>query len=60
MGSQDNSDSNYLLPYNEAEIKRLHLQHDLLLSYMGSLILAPIDTKQAGLKILDSATFDGK
>lgn len=60
MTQQDLPDSNYLLPYNEAEIRRLRLQHDLIQSYMGGLILAPINFEQKGLKILDSGTFDGE
>ncbi|KAL3296522.1 methyltransferase GliN [Colletotrichum asianum] len=59
MTQQDLPDSNYLLPYNEAEIRRLRLQHDLIQFYMGGLILAPINFEQKGLKILDSGTFDG-
>ncbi|CAI0645812.1 unnamed protein product [Colletotrichum noveboracense] len=59
MTQQHLPDSNYLLPYNEAEIRRLRLQHDLIQSYMGGLILAPINFEQRGLKILDSGTFDG-
>ncbi|KAF4807287.1 N-methyltransferase gliN [Colletotrichum siamense] len=59
MTQQDPPDSNYLLPYNEAEIKRLRLQHDLIQPYMGGLIPAPINLKQKGLKILESGTFDG-
>ncbi|KAI8302914.1 N-methyltransferase [Colletotrichum sp. SAR11_59] len=34
-------------------------QHDLIQSYMGGLILAPINFEQKRLKILDSGTFDG-
>ncbi|EHK22003.1 uncharacterized protein TRIVIDRAFT_91355 [Trichoderma virens Gv29-8] len=59
MADEQLPDSNYLLPYDDGEVKRLHLQHDLLETYMGSLILAPINREQKGLKILDSATFDG-
>ena len=59
MAEQNLPDSNYLLPYNELEIRRLRLQHGLLETHMGSLILAPINREQRGLKILDSGTFDG-
>ncbi|RDW70936.1 hypothetical protein BP6252_07499 [Coleophoma cylindrospora] len=59
MGEQEQPESNYLLPYNDLETRRLRLQHDLIKSYMGTLVLAPIDLEMKGLKVLDSGTFDG-
>ncbi|KAH7348593.1 S-adenosyl-L-methionine-dependent methyltransferase [Rhexocercosporidium sp. MPI-PUGE-AT-0058] len=44
---------------DEQEIHRLTIQHEVTKSAYPSLILAPIDLTQPGLKILDSATADG-
>jgi gliotoxin biosynthesis N-methyltransferase len=59
MAKDELPESNYLLDYDDTEKRRLTEQHDLIKSYMGQLILAPIDVERPGLKILDSGTFDG-
>lgn len=50
----------YLLPEPEKEIERL-TEQDAVIAYLmnNKRILAPIDLKQPGLQILDSATADG-
>jgi hypothetical protein len=59
MSKDDLPESNYLLDYDDSEKRRLQEQHELIKSYMGQLILAPVDLTQPGLKVLDSGTFDG-
>lgn len=50
----------YLLPEPEKEVARLTEQDSIILYMMnGKRILAPINLKQQGLRILDSATADG-
>ncbi|KAJ0103935.1 hypothetical protein J7T55_010952 [Diaporthe amygdali] len=50
----------YLLPEVEKEVGRLTEQDSVIVHMMdGKRILAPIDLKQQGLRILDSATADG-
>lgn len=43
-----------------AEIKRLTDQHAIITDALNGLLVAPIDLARPGLKILDSATADGK
>lgn len=38
----------------------MNMQHDLIKTYMGKLILAPLPFDQPNLRVLDSGTFNGK
>jgi hypothetical protein len=54
-------EAEYLMKVNPTEVERLRLQHEVVKDAMGGkLIAAPIDLSVAGLRILDSATADGK
>ncbi|RHZ44676.1 N-methyltransferase gliN [Aspergillus thermomutatus] len=53
------SKNGYLLNYEDQEQRRMHLQHDLIKSYMGQLILAPLPVEKPHLRVLDSGTFNG-
>lgn len=54
-------ESEYLLEVNPSETQRLRMQHDVVKDAMGgNLIAAPIDLSGTQLRILDSATADGK
>lgn len=50
----------YNLPIGNKELDRLRWQHQWIKGSCGTLIKAPIDLKAKGLKVLDSATSDGK
>ncbi|RMZ66221.1 Demethylmenaquinone methyltransferase [Pyrenophora seminiperda CCB06] len=53
-------DADYILEASPTETQRLRMQHDVIKDAMGgSLVTAPIDLSQPGLRILDSATADG-
>jgi SAM-dependent methyltransferase len=53
-------DDTYAGSRSENEYSRLRLQHEFIKHAMNDeLVLAPIDLKQAGLRVLDSATGDG-
>jgi hypothetical protein len=55
-------DEKYFMEKNAteaAEVERLSYQHEVIKSFMGSLVLAPVDLTIPGLRILDSATADG-
>lgn len=43
-----------------AELQRLTDQHAIVTDALNGLLLAPVDFSKPGLKILDSATADGK
>jgi hypothetical protein len=49
----------YVMGHDSAEIDRLTAQHQWIKASMGSLIVAPINPKKQGMKILDSGTADG-
>jgi len=54
-------DSDYILEASPTETQRLRMQHDVIKEALdGHLITAPIDLSLPGLRILDSATADGK
>jgi len=51
----------YILAEDTEELTRLTDQHMLITDHLdGKLVLAPMDLEQDGLRILDSATADGK
>lgn len=51
----------YFMEHNSLEIERLSYQHEVIQNHMGgNLVLAPIDLTQPRLRVLDSATADGK
>ena len=50
----------YFMEGNAAEILRLSFQHEVLKEYVGKLVLAPIDLDKPALRVIDSATADGK
>jgi hypothetical protein len=50
----------YILANDNAEIVRMTHQHEWMKGSAGGLIKAPINLSQRGLKVLDSATADGK
>lgn len=55
-------DEKYFMEKNAkeaAEVERLSYQHEVIKSFMGSLVIAPVDLTIPGLRILDSATADG-
>lgn len=54
------SENGYLLNYEDQEKRRMNMQHDLIKTYMGKLILAPLPFDQPNLRVLDSGTFNGK
>ncbi|KAF4247786.1 hypothetical protein CNMCM8980_007009 [Aspergillus fumigatiaffinis] len=54
------SENGYLLNYEDQEKRRMNMQHDLIKTYMGKLILAPLPFNQPNLRVLDSGTFNGK
>lgn len=37
----------------------MNMQHDLIKTYMGKLILAPLPFEKPNLRVLDSGTFNG-
>lgn len=50
----------YFLPRNLEEAARMQNQHEWLKGGAGGLVLAPIDLGRQGMRVLDSATADGK
>jgi hypothetical protein len=51
----------YILAEDTEELTRLTDQHKLITDHLdGKLVLAPLDLEQDSLRILDSATADGK
>lgn len=58
MASKSN-DTGYFLASDD-EISRLSNQHNVIKDAMGGLLLAPIDLSAKPLRILDSATADGR
>jgi hypothetical protein len=51
----------YILEGSPTEAQRLQLQHEIIKDAMGDkLVAAPLDLSKPGLRILDSATADGK
>lgn len=50
----------YFLPRNVEEAERMQNQHEWLKGGANGLVLAPIDLKRHGMRVLDSATADGK
>ena len=50
----------YFLQENASEVQRLTYQHEVIKAHMGSLIFAPVPLSQPNLRILDSATADGR
>jgi hypothetical protein len=51
----------YILEASPTETERLRMQHDVVKDAVGgSLVVAPIDLTKPGLRILDSATADGR
>lgn len=56
----DDGRPSYFLPVNAAEAERLMSQHLVLIDALdGRILLAPIDIRKPGLRILDSGTADG-
>jgi hypothetical protein len=54
-------EAEYLLEVNSSETQRLRMQPDIVKDAMGGdLIAAPFDLSGTQLRILDSATADGK
>ncbi|OKL56658.1 hypothetical protein UA08_08291 [Talaromyces atroroseus] len=49
----------YFLPRNVEEAKRMQNQHEWVKGSAHGLILAPIDLKRSGMRVLDAATADG-
>ncbi|KAL1741032.1 S-adenosyl-L-methionine-dependent methyltransferase [Schizophyllum fasciatum] len=55
----DQQETNYLLPYDEEEVQRLNVQHEVLLrAFRGQLVIAPVDLGR-GKQVLDSGTGTG-
>lgn len=50
----------YFLPRNLDEAERMQNQHEWLKGSAGGLVQAPIDLGRQGMRVLDSATADGK
>lgn len=50
----------YFLPRNVEEAERMQNQHEWLKGGADGLVLAPIDLQRRGMRVLDSATADGK
>ena len=50
----------YIMAADPEELNRLTDQHQLIKDHMGTLVLAPADLSKPNLRILDSATADGK
>lgn len=50
----------YIIPGGSIERDRLRVQHEWIKGTAGGLIKAPLDLTARGMKILDSATADGK
>lgn len=57
----ENNADQYIMGAHEAEVKRLTLQHEVMTESTGKLVFSPVDLSSAsGLKVLDSATADGR
>lgn len=52
--------SRYFLPRNMEEAERMQNQHEWLKGGADGLVLAPIDLTRSGMRVLDSATADGR
>ena len=50
----------YFLQESSTEVERLTYQHEVVKDCMGSLVQAPLDISRPGLRIIDSATADGR
>jgi hypothetical protein len=55
----ESNDIGYFMASDD-EISRLSNQHNVIKDAMGGLLLAPIDLSAKPLRILDSATADGR
>jgi hypothetical protein len=53
------NDDNVIFAGNESEIERLDKQHKVVYAAMPQLVLAPIDLRKGGYRILDQATGSG-
>ena len=50
----------YFLQESNTEVERLTYQHEVVKDCMGPLVQAPLDLSAHGLRIIDSATADGR
>lgn len=50
---------NYPAIRNATEVERLHLQHDLVVNALGSLLLCPFDLTAPNVRVLDIGSADG-
>lgn len=50
----------YILPHTRDEIERMQNQHEWVKGCAKGLLKAPLDQHKRGLRVLDSATADGK
>ncbi|KAF3389517.1 hypothetical protein F1880_003275 [Penicillium rolfsii] len=53
-------DGRYFLPRNVEEAERMQNQHEWLKGCANGLVLAPIDLKRPGMRVLDAATADAQ
>src|SRR5690242_3700548 len=53
------NDDNVIFAANESEVQRLDRQHKVVYAAMPQLVLAPINLKEGGKRILDQATGSG-
>lgn len=62
MSPEEKADATgrYFLPRNVEEAERMQNQHEWLKGGANGLVLAPIDLKRRGMRVLDAATADGK
>lgn len=62
MSPEEKADATgrYFLPRNVEEAERMQNQHEWLKGGADGLVLAPIDLKRHGMRVLDAATADGK
>lgn len=58
--AEDKNETHYFLDGNPEELERLRLGHQVIRDFMGKLVFAPLDFSVEGLRVLDSATADGK
>ena len=57
--AEDKNQTHYFLDESPDELKRLDLGQQVISSYMGKPVWAPIDFSKPGYKILDSACANG-
>ena len=53
------NDDNVIFAPNESEVERLDKQHKVVYAAMPQLVLAPINLRKGGYRVLDQATGSG-